>query len=54
MIYTTINTQNPVETPENIHGIYGENRKVDFDYVVSNSFAFAGNTSSIVLKKYEV
>lgn len=54
MVYATINTQNPVEMPENIHGIYGDNLKVDFDYVVSNSFAFAGNTSSIVLKKYEV
>ena len=53
-VYATINTQNPVEMPGNIHGIYGDNCKVDFDYVVSNSFAFAGNTSSIVLKKYEV
>jgi 3-oxoacyl-[acyl-carrier-protein] synthase II len=54
MVYATINTKNPVETRENIHGVYTENRKVDFGYVVSNSFAFAGNTSSIVLKRYEV
>lgn len=54
MIYATINTQDSIETYENIHGIYGDNYKVDFDYTVSNSFAFAGNTSSIILKKYKV
>lgn len=54
IVYATINTQNPVETANNIHGIYNNNCMIDFDYAVSNSFAFAGNTSSIVLKKYEV
>ena len=52
LIPGTYRTQEALETPENIKLPLGESISHPIDYVLSNSFAFAGNTACIVLKKY--
>ena len=48
----TFRLDNPLETENGIHILGAETVHRPVDYVISNSFAFAGNTASIVLRKY--
>lgn len=49
----TAHTDDILEQHDNIKIVAGSSPEVDIEYAISNSFAFAGNTSSIILKKYE-
>lgn len=48
----TFRLDNPLDTEGRIHILGSETVHHPVDYVISNSFAFAGNTASIVLRKY--
>lgn len=48
----TLRTTDPIKTEDNIKLPLGETKSTRLDYVFSNSFAFAGNTACIVLKRY--
>lgn len=48
----TAHTQHVLETNDNIKIVISKSKEVSVDYVVSNSFAFAGNNACIILKKY--
>lgn len=49
----TFRTEHAIKTKENIKLVTGKTLDMNIDYAISNSFAFAGNTASIVLRKYE-
>lgn len=51
-IPATAHTNDPLPTKENIRIIIEKSVEMPVDYVFSNSFAFAGNNSSVILKKY--
>ena len=48
----TYRTKEALETTENVKLPLGKSISHPIDYVLSNSFAFAGNTACIILKKY--
>ena len=48
----TYRLDTPLTTDGGIHILGSETVHRPVDYVISNSFAFAGNTASIVLRKY--
>ena len=48
----TFRLDKPLDTDGGIHILGSETVHRSVDYVISNSFAFAGNTASIVLRKY--
>ncbi|SFC12864.1 beta-ketoacyl-[acyl-carrier-protein] synthase family protein [Butyrivibrio sp. YAB3001] len=49
----TFRTEDALECEENIKLPLGKSFDHPVDYVLSNSFAFAGNTACVVLKKYQ-
>lgn len=49
----TINFDKPIEGFENIDVVPNKAIKKNIDYAISNSFAFAGHMSSIVLRNYQ-
>lgn len=51
-IPATAHSENPMETLDNIHIVIDKSISTTVDYVVSNSFAFAGNNSCVILKRY--
>ncbi len=51
-IPATAHTENTLQADENIHIVIHKSENVAVDYAVSNSFAFAGNSACIILKKF--
>lgn len=48
----TINTTLPIASNEELDLVIGKSKFCDLHYVCSNSFGFAGNCSSIIIKKW--
>lgn len=52
IIPPTLNFENPDETAAGIDIVYGEARKANIDYAISNGFGFGGVNASILLRRW--